>query len=236
MPRLGRRFFFFGPFRSKGSGTDSLKQEVPKNIHTKWGKWIWWRLGVMIPLSRLGCFFSLFFCTTDAPMIFGITLSEGRVALITRWCFFRLGNLSQQNLDRFNDKDSNKKSFTNASIPMKKTKDGAFGWGVERLGLKIGRLWTNFLGIFFYDSRSESSRNLEFRGCFRRSRYALSFGGLVMGFFAKDLFSSWIVMFFFGAFRILARHPSWNQGFAAQRLGFLGSPINHVVSWTNWAV
>ena len=42
------------------------------------------------------------------------------------------------------------------------------------------------------------SRNLEFRGCFRRSRYALSFGGLIMDLFAKDLFFWNRDVFFWG--------------------------------------
>ena len=146
-------------------------------------------------------------CCLDHPLVF------------FRFAFW---NLSQQNLDRFNDKDSNKKSFTNASIPMKKQKTALSVEGLRGRVWKLDVFGPTFLGYFFCDSRSESSRNLEFRGCFRRSRYALSFGGLVMGFFAKDLF------IFLNRDKIKVLPLS---GWV-----FWGHQSITVVSWANWAV
>ena len=203
-PRFGRRFFFFGPFRSKGSGTDSLKQEVPKNIHTKCSKWILWRLGVMIPLSRLGCFFSLFFCTTDAPMIFGITLSEDRVALITRFVS------SDGEFVPTKSGQVQRQGFPKRVSPMHQ-----FPWKSKRRRFRL-RGWEGW--VWKKNSLDQiwvMSRNLEFRGCFRRSRCALRFGGLGMGLFAKD-------HFFWGTFQILARHPSWKSRFCRSAVGFFG--------------
>lgn len=204
MPRFGRRFFLAGVFVPRVPEPILWSKKYQKTATPSAAR-ILWRLGVMIPLSPLGCFFFTILlyhrrpydyfwdhikwrpCCLDHPLVF----------FQIRFLEFvptKSGQVQRQGFEQ--------KEFHQCINSHEKTKDGAFGWGVERwLGLKIGHLWTNFLGCFFLVEIWVMSRNLEFRGCFRTSRCALSFGGLVMEswvFLPKTIFffESWC--FFWG--------------------------------------